>query len=249
MEKIGLVLGGGGSRGAYQYGAVKALKELGVNFGVVTGTSVGSLNAALIAQNHFEILGNLWNEITYEKVMKHNYKLKNKKLETMVMAPLKQGMSIEPLEELAKMYINEQEVRSSDIKLGIVVTENFKKYRSYTIDEIPDNHLIDFMMASCSAWPFFKKKVINGKTYYDGGYSDVLPVKLALEMGANKIIAISLMGGFRQKVDHEHVYIMKPKKNKYFFLNFDKVAIDEMISLGYNDVMDQQNEIKEFLSK
>ena len=249
MGKIGLVLGGGGSRGAYQFGAIKALKELGVNFDVVTGASVGALNATLISQNHIELLGEIWNEITYEKVMKHNYRLKNKSLETMVMGPLKQGMSIEPLEELARIYVNEQEVRNSDIKLGIVVTESFKKYRSYTIDEIPDNHLVDFMMASCSAWPFFKKKVINGKTYYDGGFSDVLPVKLALEMGAYKIIAISIMGGFRQKVDHEHIFMIKPKKNKYFFLNFDKLAIEDMISWGYNDVMAQEKEIKEFLTK
>ena len=249
MNDFGLVLGGGGSRGAYQIGAIKALVEIGFDFGIVTGTSVGSLNAILLAQKRLDVLSVVWNEITYEKVMKHNYKLKNKSLETMIMGPLKKGMSLEPLEKLVRKYVDEEQVRNSNIKAGIIVTEGIKKYRSYTIDQIPKNLLIDFMMASCSAWPFLKKKVIDGKKYYDGGYTDVLPVKLALEMGASKIIAISLMGGFRQKVDHEHVYIIKPKKNKYFFLNFDKIAINEMISLGYSDVMEQKDEIKEFLSK
>ena len=44
----GLVLEGGGTKGAYQLGAYKALKELGVEFDGVVGTSIGALNAAFI---------------------------------------------------------------------------------------------------------------------------------------------------------------------------------------------------------
>lgn len=39
--KTGLVLGGGGSRGAYEIGVWQALRELGIGIDVVTGTSVG----------------------------------------------------------------------------------------------------------------------------------------------------------------------------------------------------------------
>ncbi len=46
----GLVLGGGGARGAYQIGVWKALLEKNIQFEVITGTSVGGLNGALIAQ-------------------------------------------------------------------------------------------------------------------------------------------------------------------------------------------------------
>lgn len=47
--KVGLVLSGGGAKGAYQVGVVKALHELGVDVGAVAGASIGALNAAILA--------------------------------------------------------------------------------------------------------------------------------------------------------------------------------------------------------
>ncbi|MBP3941474.1 MAG: patatin-like phospholipase family protein, partial [Christensenellaceae bacterium] len=49
MGKKAVVLSGGGARGAYQAGAWKALRELDYQFDIVTGTSVGALNAAMMA--------------------------------------------------------------------------------------------------------------------------------------------------------------------------------------------------------
>ena len=46
-KKTALVLGGGGSRGAYEAGVWQALTELGIEIDIVTGTSVGAINAAL----------------------------------------------------------------------------------------------------------------------------------------------------------------------------------------------------------
>ena len=42
----GLVLEGGGTKGAYQIGAYKALRDLGIEFQGVAGTSIGALNGA-----------------------------------------------------------------------------------------------------------------------------------------------------------------------------------------------------------
>ena len=44
-----LVLPGGGGRGAYQVGVVKALLERGIEFDLAFGTSIGGINAALLA--------------------------------------------------------------------------------------------------------------------------------------------------------------------------------------------------------
>ena len=46
----GIVLEGGGAGGSYQVGAWQAIKELGLEFGGVAGTSVGALNGAMILQ-------------------------------------------------------------------------------------------------------------------------------------------------------------------------------------------------------
>ena len=61
-EKIGLVLSGGGAKGAYEVGCWKAFEEYGVaeNVKAMSGTSVGSLNAALFACNSASIAEYLW---------------------------------------------------------------------------------------------------------------------------------------------------------------------------------------------
>lgn len=54
MSKTAIVLAGGGSRGAYQLGVWKALREMGVDYQLVTGTSVGALNGTLMVQQDYE---------------------------------------------------------------------------------------------------------------------------------------------------------------------------------------------------
>ena len=46
---VGLVLSGGGAKGAYQAGVLRGLSELGVMVDAVSGASIGSLNAAMVA--------------------------------------------------------------------------------------------------------------------------------------------------------------------------------------------------------
>ena len=45
--KIGLVLGGGGAKGAAEIGALKALEESGIEFDCICGTSIGAILGAL----------------------------------------------------------------------------------------------------------------------------------------------------------------------------------------------------------
>ena len=68
-REYGLVLEGGGAKGAYQIGAWKALKETGVKIKGVAGTSVGDLYGALICMYDLEQAEKLWKKIAYSKVM------------------------------------------------------------------------------------------------------------------------------------------------------------------------------------
>ena len=43
-KEFGLVLAGGGTKGAYEVGVWKALKELNINITAIAGTSIGALN-------------------------------------------------------------------------------------------------------------------------------------------------------------------------------------------------------------
>ena len=67
--KRAIVLCGGGSLGAYEMGVWRALKELDINFDIVTGTSIGALNGAMMAMNDYEGALKLWNSISVDNVM------------------------------------------------------------------------------------------------------------------------------------------------------------------------------------
>ena len=68
-KEYGVVLEGGGARGAYQIGAWKALKEAGVRIKGISGASVGALNGALMCMDDLEKAEYIWENITYSKVM------------------------------------------------------------------------------------------------------------------------------------------------------------------------------------
>ena len=68
-KEYGLVLDGGGARGAYQIGAWTALEEAGVKVCAVAGTSVGALNGALICMDSVENAQKIWAEMKFSRVM------------------------------------------------------------------------------------------------------------------------------------------------------------------------------------
>ena len=69
--KLGLVLGGGGAKGAYQVGCWKALRACGVTqFSAVAGTSVGALNAVLVAQGDYDKAESIWHNMSFGRVLR-----------------------------------------------------------------------------------------------------------------------------------------------------------------------------------
>ncbi len=74
----GLVLEGGGAKGAFHVGAVKALKEIGIEYDAVVGASIGSINGALIATDELKKLEDLWLGTSLEDVIKGDEKLLEK---------------------------------------------------------------------------------------------------------------------------------------------------------------------------
>ena len=68
-KEYGLVLEGGGARGAYQIGAWKALKEAGISIKGIAGTSVGALNGALVCMDDLKRAEEIWDNISYSRIM------------------------------------------------------------------------------------------------------------------------------------------------------------------------------------
>jgi predicted acylesterase/phospholipase RssA len=67
-RKRGLVLEGGGAKGAYAFAFIRTLHRSGVTFDVVAGTSVGALNAVIWATEDFEEATKLWETISLKRV-------------------------------------------------------------------------------------------------------------------------------------------------------------------------------------
>ncbi|MGL6293008.1 patatin-like phospholipase family protein, partial [Eubacterium aggregans] len=76
-KEYGLVLSGGGTKGAFEIGVWKALQEMDTPISCVIGTSIGSLNAALIAQNDFDAAYDFWTNLTINQVLKLNTTMVN----------------------------------------------------------------------------------------------------------------------------------------------------------------------------
>ena len=68
--KTAFVLSGGGSKGAYEIGFLKAMMELNIQPNIVTGTSIGALNGCLIAQHDGRIAIQLWENMTMDQIIK-----------------------------------------------------------------------------------------------------------------------------------------------------------------------------------
>lgn len=63
-----LVLSGGGAKGAYAFGCLKAFKERNIHFDAVSGTSVGGLNALLWSTKSLSEGQKLWDELSFSTV-------------------------------------------------------------------------------------------------------------------------------------------------------------------------------------
>ncbi len=248
MGKTALVLGGGGSRGAYQIGVWQGLLEMEVPIDMVTGTSVGALNGCMVAQNRFDTAVSLWKEIETSKVFRVTAKQPQSTKPVQMLAPLVKGCvqqggyDNQPLRRLLQQHVEESLVRQSRVDYGLV-TVNLKQHRpiEYFKDQIPAGKLIDYVLGSSALYPAMKPQKIDGQEYIDGCYYDNLPVKMALGRGAQHIIAVDLdaVGVVHKEAlaQAKHMRHIHSYWNLGPTLVFDKRMASHNIRLGYLDCM------------
>ncbi len=239
-----LVLSGGGSKGSYQIGVWKALKELNLKFDIVTGTSVGAINGAMYIQNDFRKAINIWKKINLKVLFGEDaiestnnfeiYKMYSKHF-------IKYGgMDVKDLEKLIKRSLNPRKFYNSKINYGLIAYNlTSKEAVELQKKDIEKDKLDSYLMASASCFPAFKKKDIEGEKHIDGGYHDNLPINLAIDMGATDIIAVDLNAPGIKKQPKSKVKItyIKPRNKLTNFLNFYAQGTEKNMKLGYNDTM------------
>ncbi|MBW4828056.1 MAG: patatin-like phospholipase family protein [Clostridiaceae bacterium] len=247
----GLVLEGGGAKGAYHIGAYKAIKDMNIEIGGVAGTSVGALNGAAIAQDDFEKAYELWYNMCYSKVMNADdiemKKLKKGKLTKEDIKSLSErikgiitekGIDVTPLKDLLCELIDEDKIRNSGKDFGIVTVSltDLKPLELY-IEDIPEGKLVEYLLAS-AYFPAFKKEKINGKMYIDGGIYNNLPINLLSDKGYKDIIAIRTHGPGRLKKNDNsglNIIYISPNDDLGKTLDFDGEVARKNLKLGYYD--------------
>lgn len=251
--KTALILGGGGARGSYQAGVWKALRELGIEIDMVAGTSVGAINAISVAMNNFEQAEELWFNTRTAEIFDI---VKEKNPDELTEAEEAWGLAREVLlhggaectglMELLKNFVDEESFRKNSIEYGLVVTEvPAMKGHWLFKDDIPEGRLFDYVVASASCFPAARFHVIDGVKYIDGAYMDNLPVKMALEKKASRIIVVDLQGrGKIPKVALRHAeeraeefIYLKSKWDLGSILSFDEPRMRRNMRLGYLDAM------------
>lgn len=254
-KEYGLVLEGGGAKGAYQIGAWKALREAGVKIRGVAGTSVGALNGALICMDDLEQAERLWKTIAYSKVMDVNDELMGRLFDKEKMtsedwrSTLRDifkvlgegGADIAPLRRLLEENVDEDRIRNSPVEF-YSCTYSVTDHRELDVDmkTVPEGQMQDMLLAS-SYLPVFKNEKLHGKTYVDGGVTNVLPVNALLERGYENLILIRIFGvGHEKKItipEGTTVLEIAPRISLGSILQFDGAKSRRNMRIGYYDAV------------
>lgn len=247
--KIGLVLSGGGSTGAYQMGVIKALEELNIKCDIVTGTSIGSINGAMYVSGAIEKAEEMWNNLNFKSVFSEDIKYESQKdeldvIKKYIKVATKGGIEPNNLKQNLIDNINLDKFYNSNIDYGLT-TVNFPSLKpiKLTKREIKREELFDYIIASSTVFPVFKLKKINNKKYVDGGVRDTMPYDLAIKMGANKLIIVNTSYFFKyakisKKIINKYdVVIIRPRNKTGPSLMFESKQSRKNIKYGYNDTM------------
>jgi len=258
----GLALEGGGAKGSYEIGAYIALLELGYKFKMVTGTSIGSLNAALIVQGDHRLAKKVWLSSDSEIIgldkdivdVYKNFKLDKNNIKESINEIKKiiknKGLDVTNYKNIIDKYVNESRVRNSKINYGLVtVRVKDKKPLELTINDIEEGKLSEYILAS-SYLPIFKmNKIIDNSLYLDGGFSDNLPINLLEKNGCRDIITIRIngLGKIKNKLNEDtNVIEIKPTKNTGPIIMFDNNDINNNYYMGYYDTYLKFNKLDGF---
>ena len=250
MERYGLVLAGGGGKGAYQIGAWKALKEMKISFDAIIGVSIGSINGALIAADEYEKAVDMWKNVSINKGIKISYELPDpenllskKNWSTLLREFIKNGgVDASPTESFISGYIDEEKVRKSMIDFGVIAVQLSQQSKKveYFLEDIPEGELVDYLMASASV-PFINNVGPEGEKFLDGGAYDNIPVVTLKKRGFNKLIVIDISNikGVAHNLDliNSQITYIRPYDISDLGATFDfeQETIERRIQLGYFD--------------
>lgn len=240
-QNWGLVLSGGGAKGAYQIGVWRAMKELGMEAWIsgIAGASIGSINAALFASVDLQHAEEAWRQVNLLSVFDTDWALLDGKEGT---------FSREEMLELVRTYVDFSNIIHSTKPVICSVSRVLPEHNylgEYIRLDGKTQYAIEQILMASSAMPVIHEAVsYEGVLYRDGGLTDNCPIQPLYHMGYRKIMVIGLkedMKRFEQAypdVEFLSVYPSHSLGNLFEgTLNFRQTYIEFCKKLGYKDGM------------
>lgn len=196
MDKCtALVLGGGGSRGALQVGALRALLEAGIFPDLLVGTSIGAANAAGLALwgadlNGLSALEQVWDQVAGTEML--DPRVSRLVLRVMV------GQPSDSTRKKVENYFLSLGI-THDLTFHMVpnarlalISADLGTGQTLIYGQDQGDSVLEGLLASIAVPPWFMPLQKDGRMIIDGGALSGLPIEPALRMGATEIIALDL---------------------------------------------------------
>lgn len=194
--RIGLALGGGGSRGAAHVGVLKVLLEEKVPIDIIAGTSIGSVVGSLYAiGTPIDEIDDFFEKDIFIKEFMPTSLYVRLAVEPIAIMP--RAFGVHPYDGLYPGYkfrkymekvTNFKKIEELPIPFAAVVTDVVTG-KSCRLTEGP----IATALQASTAVPGLKKPVeIGGRLFCDGGLINNLPVDHVRAMGADFVIAVNI---------------------------------------------------------
>lgn len=239
--KIGLCLSGGGAKGSYQAGVIKALDDRGINkFHSISGTSIGAINGYFIFTENVENLENVW--INIEMNAENGIKIVDNTVDNSEVISNLRGINYNSKEK-NNFYVNYIEVENSSVKEKVVNLSKLDKEE--VLNGIKYSSLLPFNPNSMlNISEQFKKDLKDGLYdgyRLDGGLLRNTLIQPLIDDDVDKIIIIStrydyvLPQHIKEKYDEDKIIVVRPKTvfGKEDTLRFEKEFCKEMFEEGY----------------
>jgi NTE family protein len=194
-KTLTFVLGGGGSRGALQIGAIRALIEAGLVPDLLVGTSIGAVNAAGLAlwgcnPQGLAMLEKAWKGVAEMQIL--DPRVPHLVLRSLIGHPSQR--SRQKVEEYFTSLGITPDLRIEDLsgaRLGMV-SADIETGQPVIYGKDPRDPILEGMLASITLPPWFVPSKKDGQLIVDGGAVSNLPIEPALQLGATDIIALDL---------------------------------------------------------
>ena len=308
--RVGVVLAGGGAKGAAHIGVLKYIEEMGIPVDYVAGTSMGSIIGGLYALGYEpeemdDIIKSIdWSFYLNNSVRRRDLSMKTKALNDKYqfsvpfsISQIRRSIDDAKSIDKAKKYlrdrgeiINDEESSAflkslpsgfidgnnlinlfNDLSVGYQDSMDFRDlpipYACVTTDMLDGSQQVlrsgrvSYAMRSSMAIPIvFAPVKYEDKLLVDGGMVNNFPTDVCREMGADIIIGVELVKGFKAEKDEINslpgmlkqlmaivtsghnaanrqlcdIYI-RPDVSGYGTMSFDSSSIDSLVARGYHE--------------